>query len=200
MDNIQYIEDKLKVKGMSQTKLATLLDINLTTVNNWFRRGKIPDKYEEKILDILKLKPLQSQENLFEVENSVGINNTKQKKVVTLNTASTSLQHIDSKNTEYFQIDSSLFTSHGQEKLRFNSFLHQSHRQVHIIDREIQEYCGDGIYYILYPHGLVYVDILYHPQFNNYQINPLLNTSKMYQMTELTLTILGRVIYKIESL
>ena len=53
MDNTNDTKNALRDIGISQTKLAKILDTNLTTVNNWFSRGSIPNKHKDKITQLL---------------------------------------------------------------------------------------------------------------------------------------------------
>ncbi len=53
MSDINDIKIALSDIGISQTKLASILHTNLTTVNNWFSRGSIPRKHRQKITQLL---------------------------------------------------------------------------------------------------------------------------------------------------
>ncbi len=77
MSDIAEIKRSLHDMGISQTKLAEILDTNLTTVNNWFSRGSIPRKHIDKIAQLLANSSTKhsttaniSQHSLIEPQNS----------------------------------------------------------------------------------------------------------------------------------
>ena len=55
VDKLNLIKQTLDKRGVSQTRLAELLGVNLTTVNNWLRRDSIPQKYIDKISMLFNL-------------------------------------------------------------------------------------------------------------------------------------------------
>lgn len=197
VDKLQLIKETLEKKGVSQTKLAELLGVNLTTVNNWFRRESIPSKYIDNISMLFNL-------NIDDIEDNGSLytqprtDNIPPNDIIEIkNTISTNVRHIEDNKRVYFTIDRTIIGLKELDNLRFN--IHQSTKKyVDIIDISVDIYCGDGIYYIKYPHGLVPKYIKYNFSINTYTISDVDDFSSKLDINSFNGKLAGKVIARVE--
>ena len=187
MDRIKQIEEVLNKKKVTQTKLAELLNVNLTTVNNWFRRQSIPLKYEEEII------------MLFNLKNETNIQEIKSHSITNKDLNTIRVSHINDNNRLFFSLDKSLIGLKDLNKIRFN-IDKATNKNIHIIDLSVDNFRGDGIYYIKYPHDIVYKRIVYDPYKKNYNISDIYYTKSFFEAWEFNFNIYGKVIISIEYL
>lgn len=194
VDKIKLIKETLERRGVSQTKLAELLGVNLTTVNNWFRRESIPNKYIDNISMLFNLKIHSSnsfndlEEDYIAEENPLEVGNIP---------SITTLSHIDKANPLTFNIDKSLIGGKVLDNLRFNLYQSTS-KYVDIIDINVDNYCGDGLYYIKYPHGTILKKINFNFSNNTYTVFDLNDSSTKLEILDISKNLVGKVVVRIE--
>ncbi len=189
MDKLDLIKETLHKRGVSQTKLAELLGVNLTTVNNWFRRGSIPQKYIENISMLFNLNIVSNIDNNGSISENITTD-------IVFTTGSLQISHMDESRKECFIIDRSVIGVNNLDNIRFNSY-QSTAKYVDIMNIYVDKYCGDGIYYINYPHGLIPKSIRYNLNNNTYTVIDLYNNYKM-DILNLSEKIAGKVIARIE--
>lgn len=202
MDNTNDTKNALRDIGISQTKLAKILDTNLTTVNNWFSRGSIPNKHKDKITQLLSSDGIRTNSSSNTAQ--IGTQKTQHDQYkpiyenrVAQNTNKTyiSLQNINTNITDSFVFDISLVSDNSVNSLRWDKI----RQHIHIIDIYVDKYEGNGSYYLQYPHNIEYVDIEYLPFEKCYSIKGLKEFYKISNLSDFTNIIKGKVIYKITA-
>ncbi|MBL6970161.1 MAG: helix-turn-helix transcriptional regulator [Campylobacterales bacterium] len=189
VDKLQLIKETLEKKGVSQTKLAELLGVNLTTVNNWFRRGSIPQKYMDNIAMLFNLNIGVSEPTDSTYKESLEMDTVFSSGFVQIN-------HIDSYKKIKFNIDKSVIGVKELDKLRFNLYQSKS-KYVDIIDISVDNYCGDGIYYLKYPHGLLAKRIKYNLN-NTYTVIDCNDNTSRLEVLDFSGKLAGKVIARVE--
>ena len=190
VDNLELVKETLERRGVSQTKLAELLGVNLTTVNNWFRRDSIPPKYMDNIAMLFNIKIKLSKEHTANIDTYEELN------IQTINNI-ISVKHIDDNKNVIFSIDKSLIGLKEINNIRFNT-IQSTTKRVDIIDKLVDNYCGDGVYYIKYPHGVIPKQISYNFSKNNYSVCDISNSTSIFEVDHFNNNISGKVIVRIE--
>ena len=194
VDKLKLVNDILQKEGLTQTKLAKLLDVNLTTVNNWFRRGSIPKKYLNSIGVIFDIDELKEQLPLDIFDSSI---NDSKKIETNIDNNTIKLQHIDDSKHKVFFIDKSLIGDKELDNIRF-SRLSTNLNFVDVVDISVDTYQGDGVYYIKYPHGLLAKKIIFNFNNNSYTIKDLIDNNSILEVVNLNGRLSGKVIIRIE--
>jgi transcriptional regulator with XRE-family HTH domain len=195
VDKINLIKETLERRGITQTKLAELLGVNLTTVNNWFRRGNIPTKYINNISMLFNLNIDTHIEELstntqIDMPTLVDSNQTNYKDTV-------ALTNINSDIKEQFFIDVSLLVGKELDNIRYNNVI-STNRYIDIIDIYVDKYCGDGYYYLEYPHRYICKKIKYNFSNNTYTVLDIQSDSVISDICNLDEKLAGKVIVRIE--
>ncbi len=195
VDKIELIKETLERRGVSQTKLAELLGVNLTTVNNWFRRESIPAKYIDNISILFNLK-IHNNSSMDKKEN---IDSNTATPITTVGTTPQiiTLKHIDENKRITFNIDKTLIGGKELNSLRFN--LYQSiSKFVDIIDLSVENYCGDGLYYLKYPHGIILKKIAYNFSNSTYTVFDVNDLNTKIEIGDISKSLAGKVIVRME--
>jgi len=191
VDKLNLIKQTLDKRGVSQTRLAELLGVNLTTVNNWLRRDSIPQKYIDKISMLFNLHISSNKgqaEDIFSTYRESKVLNTKEPLTLT---------HIDKDNNTSFSIDSILIGQKELDNICFN-IVQSTNKYVDIIDTSVDIYCGDGIYYIKYPHKVIPKRIYYNFSNNTYTIIDCVDSTSKIEVLNFNEKLEGKVISRIE--
>jgi len=201
VDKLELIKETLNKKGVSQTKLADLLGVNLTTVNNWFRRGSIPNRYIDNISLLFNLKLSENKEGSNTIEASVGflngINNDLIENEAHTSMSTIKIKHIDDNKRIHFSLDRSIIEVQDIYNLRFNLSKSTSN-YVDIIDINVDNYCGDGVYYIQYPHKVIIKKVQYNFNRNSYTVFDVEDSTSKIEVNSFNNKIIGKVIIRIE--
>jgi transcriptional regulator with XRE-family HTH domain len=187
VDKIKIIKETLEKRGVSQTKLADLMGVNLTTVNNWFRRESIPQKYIDNISKLFNLNigdptgsySLKKDTPQLDISNQEGIKPLKEG------------------INEYFTIDKTLIDPQKLHNFRYNYSV-DSQNCVDIIDISVDKYCGDGLYYINYPHAVLVKRIVFNFDNNSYTVSDLTSKNNDLVVVNLSGKIFGKVKIRME--
>jgi transcriptional regulator with XRE-family HTH domain len=194
VDKLDLIKKTLEKRGVTQTKLAELLGVNLTTVNNWFRRGNIPEKYLYNISVLFNLNistnhtPMEPiKPKISTIEPTSSPTTVKYKKI----------KHINSDIKNEFCIDNSVIGDKDLDNIRFNTTT-TAIKVVDIVDISVDTYCGDGIYYLKYPHGFLAKRIIYNFNTNTYTIIDMIDNSLKIEVMNFNGKLSGKVIARME--
>ncbi len=198
MDNIYDIKRSLQDINITQTKLAKILDTNLTTVNNWFSRGSIPKKHHNKIYQLLN-KPKEisniEQNSAIDTQNRQNEHKNEHRVDKDRDIDKYTIKNRDDHIEHLFYIDKHLMGNKSEHNLRWDKIIDN----IHIIDINVDKYTGDGLYYLQYPHKLESVDIRYLPFEKCYMVKGVKELYKISNLNDVDNIIKGKVIYKIVS-